>query len=323
MAPSVPQPRIPGNAPKPRRLSRGRGWLLCEPNVSEGRDTARMDGFATAVAASPGVELVHRSSDPDHHRMVLAYLGEPDAVVAATVALASEVYGTVDLRSHRGVHPRIGALDVVPFVRGPGCPETAALDAARTFGAWAAERDVPVFLYERSAASPERASLPRIRTGQFEGLAAKLARPEWQPDLGPPTPHPALGAVVVGARVPLVRFNVNLRTRDPGPARRIAAAIRASGGGLPHVRALGLVLERRNLTQVSINLTRYEATPLATVYEHIAAGARTEGVAIADAEFIGPVPADALRGLDLRGLDAELPPEQILDLTSTTSETSA
>ena len=323
MAPTASPSRIPGTRPKLRPLDRGRGWLLCEPNVSEGRDAARMDRFATAVAARGDIELVHRSADPDHHRMVLAYLGEPDAVVAATVALASEVYGTVDLRSHGGVHPRIGALDVVPFVRGPGCPEAAALAAARTFGAWAAARGVPVFLYERSAASPERASLPRIRAGQFEGLAAKLARPEWRPDLGPPTPHPALGAVVVGARVPLVRFNVNLRTRDPRAARRIAAAVRASGGGLPHVRALGLALERRGLTQVSINLTRYEVTPLATVYEHIAAGARAEGVALADAEFIGPVPTDALQGLDLRGLDAKLPPEQILDLTSTTSETSA
>ena len=201
-----------------------------------------MNRFAAAVAATSGIELVHRSADPDHHRMVLAYLGDPGSVVEASIALASEVYDALDLRHHRGEHPRTGALDVVPFVRGPGCSEAAALKASRAFGEWSAARGVPVFFYERSAASPLRASLPRIRAGQFEGLEEKLARPEWRPDLGPPAPHPSAGAVVTGVRAPLVRFNVNLHTRNPRPARRIAAAIRASGGGLPHVRALGISL---------------------------------------------------------------------------------
>ena len=276
-----------------------------------------MDRFAAAVAATAGVELVHRSADPDHHRMVLAYLGPAGAVVEASIALASEVYGALDLRRHRGAHPRIGALDVVPFVRGPGCPEVAALGASHSFGQWSASQGVPVFFYERSAASPPRASLPRIRAGQFEGLAEKLALAEWRPDLGPPAPHPSAGAVVTGVRSPLVRFNVNLDTRDPGPARRIAAAIRASGGGLPHVRALGISLERRRLTQVSVNLTRYAVTSLATVHDRIAAGADAEGVALAGSEFIGPVPADALRGLDPRRLDADLDPDQILEFSST------
>ena len=295
----------------------GPGWLLCEPNVSEGRDAARMNRFAAAVAATADVELVHRSADPDHHRMVLAYLGDPGGVVEASIALASEVYAALDLGRHRGAHPRIGALDVVPFVRGPGCRETAALEASRAFGEWAAARGVPVFFYERSASSPERASLPCIRAGQFEGLTEKLARPEWRPDLGPPTPHPSAGAVVTGVRAPLVRFNVNLDTRDPGPARRIAAAIRASGGGLPHVRALGISLARRGLTQVSVNLTRHAITSLSTVHDRIAAGARAEGVALAGSEFIGPVPADALRGLDPRRLDADLDPDQILEFPAT------
>ena len=273
-----------------------------------------MGSFAAAVAGTAGVELIHRSADVDHHRMVLAYLGPPKAVAEATVALAREVFGSVDLRRHRGAHPRLGALDVVPFVRGPGCGEAEALAACRSFGAWAAGCGVPVFFYERAAAAPERASLPRIRAGQFEGLAAKLARPEWRPDLGPAAAHPALGAVVTGVRAPLVRFNVNLRTRDPGPARRIAAAIRASEGGLPHVRALGIALERRDLTQVSVNLTRYSVTSVATVYERIAARARAEGVALAGSEFIGPVPADALGGLDVEVLDAALDEGQSLDI---------
>lgn len=273
-----------------------------------------MAGFAAAVEESPGVELIHRSADPDHHRMVLAYRGAPDAVVRATSALAAAVYAEVDLRRHRGQHPRIGALDVVPFVRGPGCPEADALAASRSFGEWAAAHSVPVFFYERAATNPDRASLPRIRSGQFEGLAGKLSNPEWGPDLGPRAPHPALGAVVVGVRAALVRFNVNLDTEDPGPARRIAGAIRESSGGLPHVRALGIPLRRRGLTQVSMNLTRHAVTGVNTVYERVAAGARAEGVALAGSEFIGPVPADALRGLDPGRLDVDLGPGQILEL---------
>ncbi|MDE2664083.1 MAG: glutamate formimidoyltransferase [Gemmatimonadota bacterium] len=292
------------------------GWLLCEPNVSEGRDPHRMARFTAAVEGSRGVEFLHRSADPDHHRMVLAYRGAPADVVRATIALAAAVYAEVDLRRHRGRHPRIGALDVVPFVRGPGCPEGEALGASRSFGEWAAERGVPVFFYERAATIAGRTSLPGIRSGQFEGLAGKLSSPEWRPDLGPPAPHPSLGAVAVGVRQPLVRFNVNLDTVDPGPARRIAAAIRESGGGLRHVRALGIPLRRRGLTQVSMNLTRHEATGIEPVYERVAERARAEGVALAGCEFIGPVPAGAIRGLDPR-LDADLAPDQILELPGT------
>ena len=249
--------------------------------------------------------------------MVLAYGGTPAAVVRATSALAAAVYAEVDLRRHRGRHPRIGALDVVPFVRGPDCPEADALRAARSFGEWAAGRGVPVFFYERAATNRDRTSLPRIRSGQFEGLAGKLSDPKWRPDLGPAAPHPSLGAVAVGVRGPLVRFNINLDTADPGPARRIAAAIRESGGGLPHVRALGIPLRRRGLTQVSMNLTRYAVTGIDTVYERVGEGARAEGVALAGCEFIGPVPAEAIRGLDPSRLDADLAPDQILELPET------
>lgn len=285
--------------------------------MSEGRDPRRMDRFAAAVEKTRGVELLHRSADPDHHRMVLAYRGSPPAVVQATTALAEAVYAEVDLRGHRGRHPRIGALDVVPFVRGPSCPEAEAIGASRSFGEWAARRGVPVFFYERAATDPGRTSLPPIRSAQFEGLAEKLSRPEWRPDLGPPAPHPSLGAVVVGVRGPLVRFNVNLDTEDPGPARRIAAAIRESGGGLRHVRALGISLRRRGLTQVSMNLTRYAVTGIDRVYERVADEARAEGVRLAGCEFIGPVPAEAIHGLDPARLDADLAPDQILELPGT------
>lgn len=276
-----------------------------------------MARFAAAVEESRGVELLHTSADPDHHRMVLAYRGTPAAVVRATTALAAAVYAEVDLRRHRGRHPRIGALDVVPFVRGPGCPEVDALGAARSFAEWTTGYGVPVFFYERAATNPDRIALPSIRSGQFEGLAEKLSDPGWKPDLGPHGPHPSLGAVAVGVRGPLVRLNVNLHTEDPGPARRIAAAIRESGGGLRHVRALGIPLRRRGLTQVSMNLTRYAVTGIDTVYERVAEGARAEGVALAGCEFIGPVPAEAIRGLDRERLDADLAPDQILELPGT------
>ncbi|MYL07242.1 MAG: glutamate formimidoyltransferase [Gemmatimonadales bacterium] len=285
--------------------------------MSEGRDPLRMARFAAAVEEVRGVELLHKSADPDHHRMVLAYRGGPPVVAKATTALAAAVYAEVDLRRHRGRHPRIGALDVVPFVRGPGCSEADALGASRSFGAWAAARSVPVFFYERAATNPDRTSLPAIRSGQFEGLAEKLSHPQWRPDLGPSAPHRSLGAVVVGVRGPLVRFNVNLDTEDPGPARRIAAAIRESGGGLRHVRALGIPLRRRALTQVSMNLTRYAVTGVDAVYERVAEGARAEGVRLAGSEFIGPVPAEAIRGLDPARLDADLAPDQILELPGT------
>lgn len=285
--------------------------------MSEGRDPRRVARFRAAVEETGGIEVLHSSFDPDHHRMVLAYRGLPEAVLQASSALAAAVFAEVDLRRHRGEHPRIGALDVVPFVRGPDCPEVVALRTARSFGEWVAERGIPVFFYERAASSPERASLPLIRSGQFEGLARKLSAPDWRPDLGPPAPHPSLGAVVVGVREPLVRFNVNLDTEDPIPSRRIAAAIRESGGGLAHVRALGIRLRHRRLTQVSMNLTRYAVKGVAEAYERVAERARAEGVALAGCEFIGPVPAEALRGVDLTRLDADLAPDQVLELPAT------
>ncbi len=272
-----------------------------------------MERFAAAAAGVSGVELLHRSSDADHNRMVLSFCGPAEAVVEAARALAAAVYGEVDLTCHRGAHPRIGALDVVPFVPGYGAPESEALKACKSFGAAAADMGVPVLYYGRAASSPLRSSLPRIRSGQFEGLAAKLALPEWRPDEGPPAPHPTAGATAAGVRRPIVRFNANLDARDPAPARRIAAAIRESGGGLPHVQALGLELERRGATQVSMNLLRYSVTPLSTVVESLSALVRAEGVAITGSELIGPAPADALRGVDLASLNAIIEPGQILE----------
>ncbi len=291
--------------------------LLCEPNISEGRDAARMDRFAAAVASTPGIALLHRSADPDHHRMVLAYVGEAEAILAATRGLAAEVFAHVDLREHAGAHPRTGALDVVPLVPLGRATEAVALETCRAFGGWVGARGVPVLYYEEAATSPDRRPLPSVRAGGFEGLPAKLARPEWRPDEGPSRPHPSVGIVIAGVRGPLIRFNVNLRSSDPEPARAIAARVRAAGGGLPGVRALGFALPTRNLTQVSMNLTRYRETSIEAAFERVAAEARARGVGIAGVELIGPVPADALGGRAREILGAALDETQVLPFEDT------
>jgi len=287
--------------------------LLCEPNVSEGRDTASIDALTEAVR-SAGVELVHSSADPDHNRMVLAYRGLPDAVVEATTRLATEAFARIDLTRHEGQHPRIGALDVVPFVAERHEPDrhAAALEACRAFGARVGAGGVPVFYYEDAATAPHRCPLPAVRSGGFEGLADKMASDKWRPDEGPSLPHPAAGAVIAGVRPPLVRFNVNLADPDVETARAIASAIRASSGGLTGVRALGLTLSHRGLTQVTMNLTDYHTTSLARVYEEVATRAFAVGVGIVGTEVIGPIPRAALAGVGADILD-DLDPNQILE----------
>lgn len=289
--------------------------LLCEPNICEGRDPERIEAL-TRTVADEGVEVVHASADADHHRMVLAYRGAPDRVVAATTALVSRAAAEIDLRDHRGVHPRIGVVDVIPFVPLEGSSEEEALAACRAVGRWVGEAGIPVFYYEAAATAEHRRALPAIRSGQFEGLTEKMQRAEWAPDEGPDEPHPTAGALVVGVRGPLVRFNVNLETEDLEPARRIAARIRESGGGLPRVRALGLSLASRGLTQVSMNLTDFEVTGLAIVYDRIKTEAEALGVSLADAELIGPVPRRALEGVETEAMGLDVPDIQILDFIS-------
>lgn len=303
---------IASGAPAERGASSVGGTLLCEPNVSEGRDPERMERLVASVTSTEGVRLLHRSADPDHHRMVLAYAGAPAAVVEATRRLAARAFEEIDLRAHRGVHPRIGALDVVPFVPLAGLSRDAALTACRSFGAWAGDRGVPVYYYEDAATRPERQALPRVRAGGFETLAARMADPAWAPDEGPPRPHPSAGALITGVRAPLVRFNVNLATDEPVHAREIASRIREASGGLWGVRALGLALEARGLTQVSMNLTDHRATSIAAAYARVLEEASARGIAVAGTEIIGPVPREALAGLDA-GILAQLDERQILE----------
>ncbi|MDX1395928.1 MAG: glutamate formimidoyltransferase [Gemmatimonadota bacterium] len=289
--------------------------LLCEPNISEGRDARRVEAFAEVVARSPGVRLIHRSDDPDHNRMVLAYLGRADDVVEATLRLAAEVFEQIDLRTHEGRHPRIGALDVVPFVPSAVAGEAgtrAALAACRRVGGAVGELGVPVFYYEDAATAPHRRALPDVRRGGLEGLASRMETPEWRPDEGPTVIHPAAGAVIVGVRRPLIRFNVNLGDADPAVAQAIARAIRESSGGLPGVRALGLALASRGESQVTMNLTDYRRTSLAVLHEAVVSRAAARGVDVVGTEVIGPIPRAALVGVAsdiLEGLETG----QILD----------
>lgn len=269
------------------------------PNISEGRRLDVVRAVVEAVAAAPGVRVLDCSSDPSHNRSVVTMVGEPDPLREAVRRLFDAAVKRIDLRRHRGAHPRIGAVDVVPFVPLGGARMETCVALAHAAGRDAAERlQVPVLLYEAAATAPARRPLERLRRGQFEGLRTKLLEPGWGPDYGPPRPHPSAGAAAVGAREPLVAFNVDLATDDLDAARRIARSVRASGGGLPHVKAIGVRLSApgRNLVQVSMNLTDYRRTPLSDALDRVAAEARREGVRVHGTELVGLVPREALDG---------------------------
>ncbi len=271
--------------------------LECVPNVSEGRDRQVIDACVAAVA-TPGVRVLDTSSDADHNRTVLTLVGEGDALVRAVTALASAAVELLDVRRHRGVHPFLGILDVVPFVplstsRGPGTM-SEAVRTARLAADSLAAIGLPVFLYGEAAASPERAMLAEHRRGGLKRLEGRMATGEWPPDRGPRRVHPTGGAVLVGARPPLVAFNLLLDTSDPGVAKRIAAALRESGGGLPGVRALGFFLERRGRAQVSVNLTDCERTSLLEVVNRVERLARAAGTGIVGSEIVGLAPRNAV-----------------------------
>ena len=217
--------------------------LLCEPNISEGRNQDVVEQVADAVRAVAGVKLIDYSSDPDHNRSVFTYLGEPEDVLEATKRLVAKAFELIDMRGHHGSHPRQGAVDVAGFIPVRGVESAEAVEIARRFGRFVGELGVPVYYYEDAATRPERKSLPDIRKGEYEALEAKLQQPEWAPDEGPAVFNAEVGALVTGARFPLVAFNVNLRTTDVSIADRIAKAVRHVSGGYRYVRAMGLPLE--------------------------------------------------------------------------------
>ncbi len=269
----------------------------CVPNVSEGRDQARLARVAAAVRATPGVTLADVHADPDHHRSVFTFLGEPATVAAGAVALADAVLAEIDMREHRGIHPRIGALDVLPFVPLSDTPMSVAVSLAHAVGATLATRHaLPVYYYGEAARRPERRALRELRHGEYEGLAARLGREEGRPDDGPARFDPRRGAVLVGARGVLVAYNVWLASDDLAAARAIAREVRASGGGLPAVQALGLPLASRGRVQVSMNLLDHRVTPIPAAYDRVAQAAARRGIAIERAELVGLAPRAAFAG---------------------------
>lgn len=269
--------------------------IECVPNVSEGRRPEVVAALADAIRRIPGVRLLDHSADASHNRSVFTFVGDQAAVEEAVIALFTRAAADIDMRTHRGAHPRLGAVDVVPFVPLEGATMADCVALARKAGAAVAQRfGVPVYLYEEAARHPGRRNLEDIRRGEFEGLTAKMATPDWAPDFGPAAPHPTAGASIVGARMPLIAYNINLATNRLDVAKNIAAAIRFSDGGYRYVKAIGVRLEDRGIVQVSMNLTDHEKTPMFRVFETVKREAERYGVAILESEIVGLVPAAAL-----------------------------
>jgi len=300
--------------------------IECVPNFSEGRDPAVIELLIDAISSVPGIGILDRTSDPDHNRTVITFAGEADAVVEASVRAAAQALRSIDLNRHRGVHPRLGALDVLPFVplgdsRLEQCVELAHRAGQRI----SSELGIPVYFYEAAALRPERTRLENARRAGFEVVRLEAVRlepvresssgdPIYQPDLGGPALHPTAGAAVVGARKLLVAFNINLQSNDLAAAQDIARRIRASNAGFAGVKALGLRLESRGLVQVSMNITSFELAPLPVVYTEVARLARGKGIELAESELVGLIPRDALKGtspdaLGLRSFD----PQRVLE----------
>jgi len=280
----------------------------CVPNFSEGRRAEVIETLAAAVRATDGVRLLDVQSDAAHNRCVLSFVGDLDAVRVAALAAAARAVDLIDMNAHHGQHPRIGAVDVIPLVPVSGLTMEECVAAARELGRqiWAQLR-VPVYYYAEAATRPERKRLPDIRKGEYEGLTEKLADPSWAPDVGDPLAHPTAGVAVVGARYPLIAYNINLTTPDVEVARRVARAVRESTGGLVNVQAMG-VTSTGGQAQVSMNLLDYTKTPVYRAFELVRAEAARYGADILESEIVGLVPLDAVADvarfyLRLRGFD--------------------
>jgi len=267
----------------------------CVPNFSEGRNKAVVDKIAAPFSRQEGVKLLDVQTDGDHNRMVVTAIGTPQGIKSAVIEAMGQAVAHIDMTRHQGQHPRMGAVDVVPFIPIQDMAMEEAIALSREVAAEASVRfDLPIFLYERSAAAPHRANLAAIRKGQFEGMAAKLKDPLWQPDYGPARVHPSAGVTAVGARAPLVAFNVNLGTDRLAIADHIAKKVRHIGGGLRYCKAMGVELKERGLVQVSMNMTDFSQTALYQALELIRMEAKRYGVPLVGSEVVGLVPMQAL-----------------------------
>ncbi len=267
----------------------------CVPNFSEGRRPEVVQEIASAITSIPGVRLLDQTSDANHNRSVLTFVGEPNAVKDAAFMAISRASELIDMEKHSGEHPRIGATDVVPFVPVSGVTTEDCVELARSLGQEVADKlHIPVYLYEEAATCEDRRNLANIRRGNYEGLKQTISLPERHPDFGEPAMHPTAGATVIGARNFLVAYNINLSTSDVSIAKKIARRVRASSGGLMYVKALGIMLEDRNLAQVSMNLTNFAKTPIHVAFNMVKTEAERYGVSIVGSEIIGLIPMDAL-----------------------------
>ncbi|MDQ1371787.1 MAG: glutamate formiminotransferase / 5-formyltetrahydrofolate cyclo-ligase [Candidatus Thermoplasmatota archaeon] len=281
--------------------------IECVPNFSEGRRKDVVDGIVHSIRSVPGTKVLDVEMDPDHNRSVVTFTGSKESVQESAFRGARAASELIDLTKHKGEHPRMGALDVLPFIPISGATMEDCVEIANKVGSRIARHlKIPVYLYEAAAKRPDRKNLEVVRRGQFEGLReAILTDDSRYPDYGPRAVHPTAGATAVGARMPLVAFNVNLRSEDVEVAKAIAKKIRTSGGGLPCVKALGFHLSERKMVQVSMNLTDYTVTPISKVFLEVMKEAEGHGVEVAESEIIGLIPLDAV--CDLAGRFLRIP----------------
>lgn len=267
----------------------------CVPNFSEGRDLEKIEKIVNPFRGKDGVKLLDYKRDEDHNRLVVTVVGEPQGVKNAVLEAMGVAIELIDMTKHQGQHPRMGAIDVVPFIPIKNVSMTEAVELSREVAREASERyNLPIFMYEKAATDPQRENLANIRKGEFEGMAEKVKLPEWKPDYGPAQVHPTAGATVVGARMPLVAFNVNLNTNSMDIANKIARNVRFLNGGLRYCKAIGIELKDRGIVQISMNMTDYTKTALYRAFELVRIEAARYGVSIVGSEVIGLLPMEAL-----------------------------
>ena len=269
--------------------------MQCVPNFSEGRDREKIDKIVESFRNKDKVKLLDYGFDADHNRLVVTAVGEPIELKAAVVEAIGKAVELIDMPSHDGQHPRMGAVDVVPFIPIKNVTMEEAIVISNEVAQEVSEKfGLPVFLYEQSASAQHRENLATVRKGEFEGMAEKMKLPEWQPDYGPAMPHPTAGCVAIGARMPLVAYNVNLNTRNLDIAKDVAKKVRHSGGGLRFCKAMGVELKDRRATQVSMNLTDFTRTAIYRAHEMVRVEAARHGAYIIGSEIVGLVPMQAL-----------------------------
>ncbi|MGI6097052.1 MAG: glutamate formimidoyltransferase [Dethiobacteria bacterium] len=269
--------------------------VQCVPNFSEGRRVKVIEEIVAVIKSVEGVNLLDYSRDESHNRCVVTFVGNPESVAEAAFQAAKRAAQLIDMSRHKGEHPRIGATDVIPFIPISGVTMADCIELARSLGKRLAhELDIPVYLFEEAATRPERKDLSQIRKGQYEGLLESIKEPERKPDFGPARVHPQAGATAVGARPPLIAFNINLGTSDVNIAKKIAKAIRGSSGGFPSIKGLGILIEETNSAQVTINVCNYKHVPLFRVFEIVRREAARYGVMVTGSEIVGLTPAEAL-----------------------------